>query len=154
MSRLTAATDGSASPPGWGPGGWAWVTTKGTFGWGNHPKTTNNRMELTAVLKLLEAHPDKPLLIQVDSTYVLNIFTDLLNGWRENGIRRGRPLANSDLIGQVDALLIGKDIEWEWVKAHTGHALNESADQLAGFARWQGKLGRRRRPPSSATRRG
>lgn len=143
MSKLKAATDGSADQPGPGPGGWAWVTTEGTTGWGNHPETNHNRMELTAVLKLLEAHPDRPLLIQAEY-YVIKIFTDLLNGWREEGKRRGRPLANSDLIGQVDALLIGKDIEWEWVKAHTGHLLNESADRLAGFARLQGKLGHRR----------
>ncbi len=143
MSRLIAATDGSADNPRPGPGGWAWVTTEGTCGWGNHPETNHNRMELTAVLKLLEAHPDRPLLIQAEYL-VINIFTDLLNGWREQGIRRGRPLKNSDLIKQIDALLIGKDIKWERVKAHTGHLLNESADRLAGFARLQGKLGHRR----------
>lgn len=142
MSRLIAATDGSADQPGRGPGGWAWVTTEGTCGWGNDPETTHNRMELTSVLKLLEAHPDRPLLIQAEYL-VINIFTDLLNGWREQGIRRGRPLKNSDLIKQIDALLIGKDIKWERVKAHTGHLLNESADRLAGFARLQGKLGHR-----------
>ena len=145
MSRLTAATDGSADNPrtGQGPGGWAWVAAEGTFGWGNRPETTHNRMELTAVLKLLEAHPDRPLLIQAEY-YVINIFTDLLNGWREDGIRRGRPLKNSDLLEQIDARLIGRDVKWERVKAHSGHLLNESADRLAGFARLQGKLGHRR----------
>ena len=142
MSKLKAATDGSADQPGPGPGGWAWVTTEGTCGWGNDPETNHNRMELTAVLKLLESHPDRPLLIQTEY-YVINIFTDLLNGWREQGIRRGRPLKNMDLIEQIDALLIKRDVEVEWerVKAHTGHLLNESADRLAGFARLQGKLG-------------
>lgn len=98
-------------------------------------------MELTAVLMLLEAHPDRPLLIQADSTYVLNIFT---GGWGREGKRTasGTLLKNYDLIEQIDALLNGRDgIEWEWVRGHTGHPLNESADRLAGFARSQAKLG-------------
>ena len=98
---------------------------------------------MTAVLMLLESHPDRPLLIQADSTYVLNIFTDLLNGWGRKGTRtaKGTSLKNFDLIKQIDALLVGKDICWEWVRGHTGHLLNESADRLASFARLQGKLG-------------
>ncbi len=143
MSRLTAATDGSADNPRPGKGGWAWVTCEGTWAWGNDPATTHNRMELMAVLMVLKSHPDRPLLIQADSTFVLNIFTDLLNGWRKDGIRKAnnRPFKNSDLIDQIDELLIGKDIEWEWVRGHKGHLLNEAADRLAGFARLQGKLG-------------
>ena len=143
MSRLKAATDGSADNPAWGWGGWAWVTDKGTYGWGNCPETTHNRMELTALLEFLKSHPGRPLLIQAEY-YVINIFTDLLNGRRRDGRQKakGGPLANNDLIEQVDALLIGRDdIKWERVKAHSGHLLNESADRLAGFARLQGKLG-------------
>ena len=142
MSRLTAATDGSADNPRPGPGGWAWVTNEGTWGWGSHPETNHNRMELTAVLMLLKAHPDRPLLIQAEYL-VINIFTDLLNGWRREGRRRAnnRPFKNNDLIEQIDEFLIGRDIEWERVKAHAGHLLNESADRLASFARLQGKLG-------------
>lgn len=101
-------------------------------------------MELTAVLKLLESHPDRPLLIQTDSTYVLNIFTDVLNGWGRKGRRtaKGTKLANFDLIERIDELLEErKDICWEWVKGHEGHLLNESADRLAGFARSQARLG-------------
>lgn len=100
-------------------------------------------MELTAVLKLLESHPDRPLLIQADSTYVLNIFTGLLNGWGREGSRtaRGTELKNIDLIERIDALVEGKNIKWEWVKGHAGHPLNESADRLAGFARSQARLG-------------
>ncbi len=99
-------------------------------------------MELTAVLMLLKSHPDRPLLIQAE-WYAINIFTDLLNGWRKDGKRppNRRPLKNNDLIEQIDALLNGRNIEWELVKAHTGCLLNESADRLAGFARLQGKLG-------------
>ena len=143
MSRLTAATDGSADNPRPGSGGWAWVTNEGTWAWGNCRETTHNRMELTAVLMLLKSHPDRPLLIQADSTYVLNIFTDLLNGWGRDGKRtaKGTCLMNFDLIEQIDALLEGKDICWEWVKGHAGDLLNESADRLAGFGRSQAKLG-------------
>ncbi len=100
-------------------------------------------MELTAVLMLLESHPDRPLLIQAE-WLAINIFTDLLNGWRKDGRRPAnrRPLKNNDLIEQIDTLLYERDdIRWEWVKAHTGHLLNESADRLAGLARLQGKLG-------------
>ena len=59
MSRLTGATDGSADNPRPGSGGWAWVTGEGTSEWGNHPETTHNRMELVAVLKLLQSHPGR-----------------------------------------------------------------------------------------------
>lgn len=152
MSRLEAATDGSADNPAWGTGGWAWVTAEGTWWWGNHPETTNNRMELTAVLKLLVSHPDRPLMIRTDSTYVLNIFTDLLNGWGRKDTRtaKGTQLKNLDLIKQIDELLderersLGmgpKPDRWKWVRGHSRDPLNESADRLAGFARWQGKLG-------------
>ena len=146
MSRLTAATDGAADNPGPGPGGWAWVTTEGTWGWGNCRVTTNMRMELTAVLMLLKCHPHRPLLIQAEAP-VINLFTDLLNGWRKEGkrIAKDRPFKNNDLIERIDALLMGRDdIDWEPVRAHTGHLLNECADRLAGFARFQAKLGHRR----------
>ncbi len=131
--RLTAATDGSSlgSP---GPGGWGWVTTSGQCAWGSEPGTTHNRMELTAVLELLRAHPEEPLLIQADSTYVINVFTEWLPQWRERNMRTGagKPVKNQDLIEQIDKLLAGRDIKWEWVRGHSGHALNETADRLAG----------------------
>lgn len=104
-------------------------------------------MELTAVLKLLESHPDRPLKIQADSTYVLNIFNDVVNGLRRKGPRtsKGTHLKNFDLIEQIDALLEERepqnDVHWEWIRGHTGHPLNESADRLAGFARSQARLG-------------
>jgi len=96
------------------------------------------------VMMLLKSHPDRPLLIQADSTYVLNIFTDVLNGWGREGpvTDKGTELKNYDLINRIDELLKGRrDICWEWVEGHKGHLLNESADRLAGFARSQAKLG-------------
>ena len=146
MSRLTAATDGAADNPAWGYGGWGWVTDEGTWDWGNHTETTHNRMELTAVLMLLKSHPDRPLLIRTDANLVLNTFTVWLKRWRKNGMRRanGRQVKNIDLIEQIDALLIERDIKWESVEGHAGDLLNECADRLAGFARYQAKLGNRR----------
>ena len=143
MSRLEAATDGSADKPGPGPGGWAWVTSEGTWAWGNCPRTDNIRMELAAVLMLLKSHPDRPLLIHAEAP-VINIFTDWIHRWRENGMRRanGREPKNLDLIQRIDELLVGReDIEWKLVKARGGQHLNECADRLAGFARLQAKLG-------------
>ncbi|MDE0235397.1 MAG: ribonuclease HI [bacterium] len=142
MSRLKAATDGSADKPGPGPGGWAWVTSEGTRGWGNCPRTNNIRMELVAVLMLLKSHPDGPLLIQAEAP-VTNVFTIWLCKWRKNGMRRanGRVPKNIDLIKQIDELLVGRDIKWQRVRARDGHLLNESADRLASYARLQGKLG-------------
>lgn len=143
MSRVKAATDGSADKPGPGPGGWAWVTSEGTRAWGNCPQTDNIQMELTAVLKLLNSHPDRPLLIHAEAP-VINTFTDWIHRWRENGMRRanGRKPKNLDLIKQIDELLVGReDIEWKLVRARGGCLLNDSADRLAGFARSQARLG-------------
>ena len=129
------ATDGSAlgNP---GPGGWAWVTSDGKSGSGGVKRSTNNRMELTAVLELLRAFPHGAVLIQSDSQYVINIFTKWLAGWRKRGMRtsQGRPVGNADLIEGIDTLLTGRDVKWEWVRAHVGHPLNEQADHLAWTA--------------------
>ena len=90
-------------------------------------------MELTAVLKLLRSHAIEPLLIQADSTYVIGVFTEWLPQWRKRNMRRsgGKPVKNPDLIVQIDRLLTRRDIKWEWVRGHGGHALNEKADRLA-----------------------
>ena len=118
--RLTAATDGSSlgSP---GPGGWGWVTADGRCAWGSEPETTHNRMELTAVRELVRAHPEGPLLIQADSTYAIEVLAD-----------NRRPVKNQNLVSEVKEMLSGRDIEWDWVRGHSGHALNETADRLAG----------------------
>lgn len=90
-------------------------------------------MELTAVRELLRSHPTEPLLIQLDSTYVMKVFTEWLPRWRRQNMRRagGKCIKNLDLIEEIDRLLTGRDIEWEWVRGHAGHALNEAADRLA-----------------------
>ncbi len=133
---VVAATDGSClgNP---GPGGWAWVTTDGRSGSAAARHTTNNRMELRAVLELLEAtDPTEPLVIQTDSAYVLNIFTKWLEGWKRRGMRTAarKPVENQDLVIAIDAALGARDVEWEKVPAHAGHLLNEEADALARAA--------------------
>ena len=128
-----AATDGSAigNP---GPAGWAWVTEDGRRGFSGARHSTNNRMELRAVIELLESVPaSEPLVILVDSQYVIDIFTQWLPGWRQKGMRnsRGMPVKNQDLIERVDALLSDRQVEFQWVRGHDGQGLNEEADQLA-----------------------
>ena len=137
MRRLTVATDGSGETRG-GAGGWGWATEDGRYQWGGDPKTTHEAMELTAVLEVLCAFPpDQPLLIQPDSRNVVKIFTEWLQDWRERDMRRsgGKPVANRELIETIDGLRNGRDIGWEEVKGHSGHALNDMADCLAGLGR-------------------
>jgi ribonuclease HI len=131
--RIVAATDGACigNP---GPGGWAWVTADGREGAAAALGTTNNRMELRAVLELLRAfRPSVPLLIQIDSAYVIGVFTEWLPKWRQRGMRTasGKQVDNADLIEAIDEQLNGRDVQFEKVPGHAGHALNERADALA-----------------------
>jgi ribonuclease HI len=148
VNRTIAATDGSClgNP---GPGGWAWVTGDGRQGWGSTAHTTNNVMELRAVADLLLVTPGETLLIQTDSEYVLKTFTERLDRW----LATGRRFKNPDLILEIKALLDVRDVEWEKVEAHSGHALNDKADALALQAakREQRSLQTGRQPPSTST---
>ena len=126
------ATDGSSigNP---GPSGWAWVCADGRQDWASARHSTNNRMELMAVRELLRSIDDNPLLIQADSQYVIGVFTEWLPVWRGRGMKTSsrKPVENVDLILEIDDLLSERDVEWQWVKGHVGHALNEAADSLA-----------------------
>jgi ribonuclease HI len=128
---LVVATDGACrgNP---GPGGWGWITPDGRSASGGDPATTNNRMELQAVLEALEAL-DGPLLIQTDSRYVMDIFTKWLTTWKAKD--RLQKQKNVDLIEVIDRKLQGRGVRWEWVRGHDGHPLNEQADLLATSAR-------------------
>lgn len=130
---LVVATDGSClgNP---GPGGWAWVTEDGRVGSAAGRRSTNNRMELRAVLGLLQSiDPDEELVIQTDSSYVIGVFTEWLSVWKKRGMRTGRnkPVENADLIVEIDELLAGRKVTFEKVPGHAGHPLNEKADALA-----------------------
>lgn len=128
-------TDGACSGNP-GPGGWAWVGEDGRHDSGGESATTNQRMELTAVLRAVEAHPDGVLEINSDSTYVVNCFRDR---WHEGWIARNwvnsqrKPVANRDLWEPLVGLVTGRggDVTFKWVKGHAGHDLNEEADRLA-----------------------
>lgn len=145
MSRhILIHTDGACigNP---GPGGWGVVLqlmdgatiVKRKCISGGTPDTTNNRMEMTAAIKALEAlkPSDIPVIIRSDS----NILIQGMNSWRHNWKAKGwrksdrKPVENQDLWEKLDALDAPR-IKWEWVKGHAGNALNEEADRLASKA--------------------
>ena len=129
-------TDGACSGNP-GPGGWGVVMR-----WRGHEKellggekkTTNNRMELMAAIKGLEAlKPDSPADIYTDSKYVKDGITEWITKWKENGWKTvaKKPVKNEDLWRRLDASLTGHDVDWHWVEGHAGHPENERADALA-----------------------
>ena len=107
-----------------GRGGWGAVIEQNSSQQrlsGGEPQTTNNRMEMTAVIKGLEAvDPSAKVLISSDSTYVVNTMT---KGWKRK--------ANHDLWEQLDAVVKNRDVSWRWVRGHNGDPGNELADALA-----------------------
>lgn len=120
-----------------GPGGWgAWLRWGDTERelCGGERDTTNNRMELTAVIEALKALK-RPVIARVhtDSTYVQQGITKWIHGWRKNGWRTAakQPVKNADLWRALDAATAPHTLEWKWVKGHAGHEGNERADQLA-----------------------
>jgi ribonuclease HI len=104
--------------------------------YGGDPMTTNNRMELMAVIKGLEALT-KPCKVKItsDSKYVLTGITDWINNWKARNWKTAnkKPVQNVELWKQLDELAALHDIEWGWVKGHSGHRENEIADDLANL---------------------
>ena len=103
---------------------------------GGEAETTNNRMEMMAAIKALEAV--KPgyrgkITLWTDSTYVLKGITEWIHGWKKRGWKKSdkKPVVNKDLWQQLDALNAERDITWKWVKGHAGIEGNERADELA-----------------------
>jgi ribonuclease HI len=120
-----------------GPGGWGAVLRWGTHEkelCGGEPRTTNNRMELMAVIQALEAlkRPAR-VRITVDSRYVQDGVTSWMRRWKRNGWQTAtrQPVKNKDLWERLDRALGEHRIEWRWVKGHSGHPENERADRLA-----------------------
>lgn len=131
-------TDGACSGNP-GPGGWGVVLRYGEHERelrGSDPATTNNRMELQAVIEGLTALTRAVPLVQVhtDSTYVLNGITKWMNGWKRNGwlTSARQPVKNVELWQRLDEQC-GRhgEVRWNWVKGHNGHPGNERADRLA-----------------------
>jgi ribonuclease HI len=120
-----------------GPGGWGVLLRTGSREkelWGGEPATTNNRMELTAVIRALEAMK-RPVQARVhtDSQYVQKGISEWIHGWKRNGWKTSdkKPVKNADLWQQLDVLAAQHRVEWLWVKGHAGDPGNERADALA-----------------------
>jgi ribonuclease HI len=136
VSRVEIFTDGACrgNP---GPGGWGVLLRYGTNEkrlWGGESMTTNNRMELTAAIQGLAALKRPSLVtLTTDSEYVRKGITEWLANWKQRGWRTAsrQPVKNADLWQALDGLVQGHDVEWHWVKGHSGHRENEIADGLA-----------------------
>ena len=120
-----------------GPGGWGALLRAGGHEremFGGEPHTTNNRMELTAVIRALEALR-RPASVRVytDSQYVQQGISTWIHGWKRKGWKTagGTPVKNADLWRSLDALAAQHRVEWHWVRGHAGHPDNERADALA-----------------------
>ncbi|SDM42513.1 ribonuclease HI [Allokutzneria albata] len=130
-------TDGACSGNP-GPGGWGAVLRYGEhereLHGGDAGPTTNNRMELTAPIKALEALKRRSTVrIYTDSTYVRNGILSWLPKWKRNGWMTSsrEPVKNADLWRELDAAVARHEVEWHWVKGHSGHPENDRADRLA-----------------------
>ena len=137
MERLVVFTDGSCKGNP-GPGGWAWAVAPGgePHGAGGDPATTNQRMEVRAVIEALRAlAPDgRPVEIVSDSTYVVNCFRDgWWKKWERNGWKNAKrqPVANDDLWRPLVELVRNGDVTFRWVKGHSGNPMNDRVDALA-----------------------
>ncbi|MBC9207130.1 ribonuclease HI [Roseomonas aerophila] len=136
-------TDGGCKPNP-GPGGWAAILKFGEVEKelsGHDPKTTNNRMELTAAAAALEALK-RPctVVLHTDSEYVRNGISRWIHGWVRNNWRNAAkdPVANYELWQRLLAAAKPHKVEWRWVRGHAGDPMNERADQLATIARDSG----------------
>jgi ribonuclease HI len=138
-TRVEIFTDGACrgNP---GPGGWAALLVAGKERKevsGAEDLTTNNRMELMAAIRGLGALKRRcAVMLYTDSKYVLQGITEWLPNWKARGWRTAarEPVKNQDLWELLDAAAASQDIEWHWVKGHSGHEGNEYVDQLANTA--------------------
>lgn len=134
--RVEIYTDGACKGNP-GPGGWGVVMRyrdKEKELYGGEAHTTNNRMELLAVIRALGMLTRRvPVRITTDSQYVKKGITEWIVNWKRNGWRTAakKPVKNSDLWQQLDQLAAANDVTWAWVKGHNGHPDNERADMLA-----------------------
>lgn len=136
MDNVTIYTDGACKGNP-GPGGWgAWLTCRGHERelFGGEQETTNNRMELTAVIEALNVlkrpcHVD----LHTDSQYVKNGITEWIRNWKQHNWKTAnkKPVKNAELWQALDAAVQRHQIDWHWVKGHAGDEGNEKADMLA-----------------------
>ncbi len=129
-------TDGACSGNP-GPGGWGailrWRGTEREL-YGAEPLTTNNRMELMAAIRALEVlKRNMRVTVHTDSNYLRQGITEWLPGWKRKGWRTAdkKPVKNVDLWQRLEAAVGDHQVEWRWVRGHSGHPENERADELA-----------------------
>ena len=138
MKQVRAFTDGACSGNP-GPGGWGAVLQFGDHErvlHGGAADTTNNRMELTAAIEALRALREScRVSLTTDSTYVKDGITQWLANWKRNGWKTAakKPVKNQDLWQALDHESSRHEIDWCWVKGHSGHPENERADRLANL---------------------
>ena len=136
MSEVLIYADGACrgNP---GPGGWgAWLKSGEHEKelWGGEKLTTNNRMELTAVIQALAALKRRSeVVLYTDSVYVKDGITKWIHGWKKRGWTTAdkKPVKNIELWQRLDQLNASHEVDWRWVKGHAGDPGNERADQLA-----------------------
>lgn len=139
MKKIEIFTDGACKGNP-GPGGWGVVLRLGVHEKemsGHDPATTNNRMELTAVIEALRALKSPcDVSLHTDSRYVIDGITKWIIGWQKNGWKNAakKPVLNADLWRALLEAKNGHRITWHWVKGHDGHPENERADRLASDA--------------------
>ncbi len=139
MKRVQLITDGACKGNP-GPGGWGVVLRYGAHRkelWGSEPRTTNNRMELTAAVRGLEALKE-PCEVEIvtDSEYVKNGITSWIKNWKRNGWKTAakKPVVNQDLWEALDRETARHRTTWTWTKGHASHEDNNRADELASTA--------------------
>ena len=139
LPKVEIFTDGACKGNP-GPGGWGAVLRMGSVEKelsGGEPLTTNNRMEMMAVVKALSALK-RPcaVTLSTDSRYVMDGLTKWVHGWQRNGWKTAdkKPVKNADLWQELLAAARPHRIAWQWVKGHAGHPENERADRLASDA--------------------
>lgn len=136
LEKVEIFTDGACSGNP-GPGGWGAILRSGPHEkeiWGGEPNTTNNRMELLAVIRALELLK-RPVVAHVhtDSQYVQKGISEWIHGWKARGWKTAarEPVKNADLWRELDAAASRHRVSWFWVRGHAGHVENERADALA-----------------------
>ncbi|MGN6497526.1 MAG: ribonuclease HI [Tsuneonella sp.] len=136
MKQIEIFTDGACKGNP-GPGGWAALLRMGKHEKelsGGEAATTNNRMELTAAIRALEALIEPcAVVLHSDSKYVLDGMTKWVAGWQKRGWKNAskQPVRNADLWHELIAAALPHQVEWVWVKGHNGHPENERVDALA-----------------------
>jgi ribonuclease HI len=135
-SKVVVYTDGACKGNP-GPGGWgAWMVSGQHEKelWGGEPLTTNNRMELTAVIQALTTLKRRcQVIVYTDSEYVRKGITEWITGWKRKGWKTAdnKPVKNAELWQALEAATLAHQVEWRWVKGHSGDPGNERADALA-----------------------